>query len=98
MASHLGNSTLREKKGDMSILRQLRNCWILWVTTIALACFGDVVAQTSYTVTDLGVLHDNWNLSCAMALNNHGWMLSMNGLQEPVSNFIGANPAPATPR
>jgi hypothetical protein len=27
-----------------------------------------------------------------MALNNHGWTLSMNGLMDPVSNFIGAVP------
>ena len=79
----------------MSTLRRLRNFWIPWVTTIVLACFSDAVAQTSYTVTDLGVLHNNWNLSCAMALNNHGWTLSMNGLMDPVSNFIGAMPVTA---
>jgi probable HAF family extracellular repeat protein len=73
----------------MTTLRQLRNFWIPWVTTIVLACFNDAVAQTSYKVTDLGVLN-NWNLSCAMALNNHGWTLSMNGLMDPVSNFIAA--------
>jgi len=75
----------------MNTFKQLRNFWIPWVTTIVLACFSDAVAQTSYTVTDLGVLN-NWNLSCAMALNNHGWTLSMNGLMDPVSNFIGAVP------
>ncbi len=73
----------------MSTIRQLRNFWIPWVTTIVLGCFSNAVAQTSYTVTDLGVLN-NWNLSCAMALNNHGWTLSMNGLMDPVSNFINA--------
>jgi hypothetical protein len=74
----------------MSTLRKLRNFWIPWVTTIVLACFSDAVAQTSYTVTDLGVLHNNWNLGCAMSLNNHGWTISMNGLMDPISNFIGA--------
>jgi len=79
----------------MSTLRRLRNFWIPWVTTIVLTCFSDAVAQTSYTVTDLGVLDNNWNLGCAMALNNHGWTLSMNGLMDPVSNFIGAMPVTA---
>src|SRR5262249_15866951 len=73
----------------MSTLRQLRNFWIPWVTTIVLACFSDAVAQTSYTVTDLGVLN-TWNLGCGMAVNNHGWSESMNGLMDPVSNFIFA--------
>jgi len=74
----------------MNTFRQLRNFWIPWVTTIVLACFSDAVAQTSYTVTDLGVLNINDNLSCAMALNNHGWTLSMNGVMDPVSSFIAA--------
>jgi hypothetical protein len=70
----------------------LRNFWIVWATTIVLACFSDAVAQTSYTVTDLGILRDDWNLSCGMALNNQGWTLIMNGLMDPMSLFIGANP------
>jgi probable HAF family extracellular repeat protein len=74
----------------MSTLRQLRNFWIPWVTTVVLFCFSEAVAQTSYKVTDLGVLNNNDNLSCAMALNNHGWTLSMNGVMDPVSNFINA--------
>jgi probable HAF family extracellular repeat protein len=73
----------------MSTLRRLRNFWIPWVATIVLACFSNAGAQTSYAITDLGVLN-NWNLSCAMALNNHGWTLTMNGLMDPVSNFSGA--------
>lgn len=73
----------------MSTLRQLRNLWIPWITTIVLACFSDATAQTSYTVIDLGVLN-NWNLGCAMALNNHGWMESMNGLMDPPSNNLFA--------
>ena len=56
----------------MSALRQSRNFWILWVTTVVLACCSNAVAQVSYKVTDLGVLH-NWNQGCAMALNNQGW-------------------------
>ena len=39
----------------MSTLRQLRNFWILWVTTMVLACFSNAVAQASYKVQDLGV-------------------------------------------
>ena len=74
----------------MNTLRQLRNFWIPWVTTIVLACFSDAGAQASYKVTDLGVPLNNGNLGCAMALNNHGWTLSMNGLMDPVSNFISA--------
>ena len=74
----------------MSTIRQLRNFWIPWVTTIVLACFSDAGAQASYKVTDLGVPLNNGNLGCAMALNNHGWTLSMNGLMDPVSNFISA--------
>ena len=68
----------------MNALRRLRIFWILWVTTIVLACFSDAVAQASYKVTDLGTLH-NWNLGCAMALNNHGWTESMNGVLDPFS-------------
>jgi probable HAF family extracellular repeat protein len=66
----------------MSTLRKLRNSWILWVATIALFCFSGAVAQTSYTVVDLGSL-PNDNLGCAMALNNQGWTLIMAGNVEP---------------
>jgi len=55
----------------MSVLRQLRTFWMPSVTTIVLACFSNAVAQVSYKVTDLGVLH-NWNQGCAMGVNNHG--------------------------
>jgi uncharacterized membrane protein len=67
------------KRRDMSTFRRLRNFWIPLATTIVLACFCDAVGQTSYTVTDLGLLSPNDNLSCAMALNNHGSTLIMNG-------------------
>ena len=66
----------------MSTPRRLRNFWILWVTTIVLACFSDAVAQVSYTVKDLGRLH-NWNLGCAMGLNNQGWTEIMEGNLPP---------------
>ncbi len=39
----------------MSTLRHLGNFWILWVTTMVLACFSNAVAQASYKVKDLGV-------------------------------------------
>jgi len=74
----------------MNTLRQLRNFWIPWVTTIVLACFSDAVAQTSYKVTDLGVPLNDGNLGCAMSLNNQGWTLIMDGFMDPVSNFFGA--------
>jgi probable HAF family extracellular repeat protein len=64
----------------MRTLRQLRNCWILWVTTMVLACFSDAVAQVSYTVTDLGDL-GNGNLGCAMGLNDRGWTEIMYGTE-----------------
>jgi len=57
--------------------------------TIVLACASDAVAQTSYTVTDLGLLNGD-NLSCAMALNNHGWTENMDAFMDPLSNFSGA--------
>ena len=56
----------------MSAVRRLRNSWILWVTTIVLACFSNAAAQTSYKVTDLGS-EGNDILGCAMSLNNEGW-------------------------
>ena len=64
----------------MRTLRQLRNFWMLWIATMVLACFSDAVAQTSYTVTDLGDL-GNGNLGCAMAVNDHGWTEIMYGTE-----------------
>ena len=62
-------------------LRRLGNFWILWVTTMVLACFSDAGAQASYKVTDLGTLH-NGNARCAMGVNSHGrtesWMGTWN--------------------
>jgi hypothetical protein len=60
-------------------MRRLRNFWIPWVTTIVLACFSNAFAQASYTVTDLGVLHNGDNAVCAMAVNNQGWTEIMDG-------------------
>jgi probable HAF family extracellular repeat protein len=62
----------------MSTLRQLRNFWILWVTTFVLACFGNAFAQAGYKVTDLGTLGSD-NLGCAMSVNNQGWTEIMAG-------------------
>jgi probable HAF family extracellular repeat protein len=73
----------------MRTLRQLGNFWMLWVTTIVLACFSNAVAQASYRVTDLGTLH-NGNLGCAMAVNNHGWTEIMNGNVEPPPDSTSA--------
>jgi probable HAF family extracellular repeat protein len=66
----------------MSTLRQLRNFWILWVTTIVLACFSNAVAQASYRVTDLGA-EGNDNLGCAMSVNDQGWTEIMAGNVQP---------------
>jgi probable HAF family extracellular repeat protein len=60
-------------------LRGLRNFWILWVTTMVLACFSNAVAQARYKVQDLGVQHPD-NLGMAMGLNNYGWTLNMEQL------------------
>jgi probable HAF family extracellular repeat protein len=87
IASHLGTTTLREETGDMSTLRRLRNFWILWVTTVVLGCLSNAVAQTSYEVTDLGSLH-NWNLGCAMSLNNQGWTEIMAGVLDPSGKLV----------
>jgi probable HAF family extracellular repeat protein len=76
----------------MPTLRQLWKFWIPWFATIVLGCFSDAVAQTSYKVTDLGIVKNGWNLSCAMDLNSQGWTITMNGLMDPVSNFSGAVP------
>ena len=53
----------------MSTLRQSRNFWLPWVTTIFLAWASDAGAQTNYKVTDLGTL-GNDNMSCAMTLTS----------------------------
>jgi probable HAF family extracellular repeat protein len=66
----------------MSTLRRLQNYWILWVTTIVLACFSNAVAQASYRVTDLGA-EGNDNLGCAMSVNNEGWTEIMAGNLPP---------------
>jgi uncharacterized membrane protein len=66
----------------MSAVRRLRNSWVLWVTTIVLACFSNAVAQAGYRVTDLGA-EGNANLGCAMSLNNEGWTEIMAGSLPP---------------
>jgi probable HAF family extracellular repeat protein len=62
----------------MSTLRQLRNFWVPWVTTIVLACFSNAVAQASNRVADLGSEGKD-NLGCAMSLNDKGWTEIMAG-------------------
>ncbi len=71
----------------MSAVRRLRNFWILWVTTIVLACFSNAVAQASYKVTDLGA-EGNDNLGCAMSLNNQGWTEIMAGVLDPSGKLL----------
>jgi len=74
----------------MSAVRRLRNSWILWVTTMVLACFSNAVAQAKYKVQDLGVQHPD-NLGMAMGLNNHGWALNMEQLLDPFSISLSAH-------
>jgi len=74
----------------MRAVRRLRNFWILWVTTVVLACFSNAVAQVKYRVTDLGA-EGNDNLGCAMSVNNEGWTEIMAGSLPPgeVDNIFG---------
>jgi probable HAF family extracellular repeat protein len=67
----------------MNTLRQLRNIWILWVTTFVLACFSNAFAQQSYKITDLGLNHSTDNFSMVMGLNNQGWAENMDGVVNP---------------
>jgi len=66
----------------MSTLWRLRGSWILRVTTIVLVCFGNAFSQVSYKVTDLGAL-GNDNLSCAMSINNEGWVVIQDASMVP---------------
>ena len=77
----------------MSTLRQLRNFWIPWVTTIVLACFSNAFAQASYKITDLGTNNSKDNFSMAMGLNNQGWTLNMDGFVNPPENNMGTTVA-----
>jgi probable HAF family extracellular repeat protein len=73
----------------MSTQRRLRNFWILWVTTMVLACFSNAVAQASYKVKDLGTNNSKDNFSMAMGLNNHGWAENMDGsVNPPINNLF----------
>ncbi|MFY9937864.1 MAG: hypothetical protein WAK33_13370 [Silvibacterium sp.] len=67
----------------MNTLRQLRNFWILWVTTFVLGSFSNAFAQQSYKITDLGINKSNDNFSMAMGLNNQGWTENMDGFVNP---------------
>ena len=66
----------------MSAVKRVQDFWILWITTFVLVCFGNATAQ-SYKITDLGVLHSNNNLGCAMSLNDEGWTFIMSGTMPP---------------
>jgi probable HAF family extracellular repeat protein len=66
----------------MNTLRQLRNNWMPWVATMLLVCFGNAFSQVSYKVTDLGAL-GNDNLSCAMSINNEGWVVIQDASMVP---------------
>jgi probable HAF family extracellular repeat protein len=74
----------------MRTLRQLRNFWMLWVTTMVLVCFSNAFAQAKYKVQDLGVQHPD-NLGMAMGLNNYGWTLNMEQLLDPFSISLSAH-------
>ena len=64
------------------MLGQFGNFWILRVTTVVLVCFGNAFSQVSYKVTDLGTL-GNDNLSCAMSINNEGWVVIQDASMVP---------------
>jgi probable HAF family extracellular repeat protein len=72
------------------MLRQLRNFWVLGVTTMVLACFSNAVAQARYKVQDLGVQRPD-DLGMAMGLNNYGWTLNMEQLLDPFSVSLAAH-------
>ncbi|MGA7137946.1 MAG: hypothetical protein WBZ14_09770 [Terriglobales bacterium] len=74
----------------MKMLRQLRNFWVLGVTTMVLACFSNAVAQARYKVQDLGVQRPD-DLGMAMGLNNYGWTLNMEQLLDPFSVSLAAH-------
>lgn len=67
----------------MSMIKQLRSFWTLWVATIVLACSSDAVAQQSYRITDMGLNHSTDNFSMVMGLNNEGWAENMDGVVNP---------------
>jgi probable HAF family extracellular repeat protein len=72
-------------------MRTIKSCWMSWklaLVATVIASFSPAVAQTSYQVTDLGVVN-NGVLSCAMGLNNHGWSESMDGYFDAFGNFVG---------
>ena len=75
----------------MNTLRPLQNFSALWVTTIVLGCFSNVVAQASYKVTDLGTGRSEKE-ACAMSVNDEGWTEIMSWNGEPGQNvdFIAA--------
>ena len=67
----------------MGTLRQLRNFWMPWVTTLVVACSSSAFAQKSYKITDLGLNHSTDNFSMVMGLNNRGWAENMDGVVNP---------------
>jgi len=81
----------------MGTLRQLRNFWIPWVTTIVLVCFSNAFAQASYKVQDLGVQNPD-NLGMVMGLNNHGWSEIMDQSLDPFSISLSAHLVQGTVR
>lgn len=60
----------------------------LLLAAVVLIGVDAAVAQTSYRVTELGVLH-NGVFGCAMGLNNKGWTESMDGFLDNSGNFVG---------
>ena len=76
----------------MNTLRRLRNFWIPWVTTIALACSSAAVAQTRYKVTDLG-REEGEEAACAMSVNDEGWTEIMAWNGAPGNNINSIFPA-----
>jgi len=77
----------------MDTLRRLRNFWIPGVATIVLGSFSNVVAQTSYKITDLGINNSKDNFNMAMGLNHQGWAENMDGFVNPPERSVSTTVA-----
>ena len=58
----------------MRMIKQLRNFRTLWLMTIAVACFSEAFAQTSYKIADLGVNKNSDNFNMVMPAGQRTWM------------------------
>jgi len=61
--------------------------------TIVVFGFSHAVAQSSYSITDLGTNKSTDNFSMAMGLNNQGWTENMDGFVNPPENSLSTTVA-----